>query len=134
MSTSTRPFLILIVIDGFGCRKEREHNAIAEAEKPCFDRLLREMPWTTLDASGAAVGLPDGQMGNSEVGHLSIGAGRVIDQDIVRISKADLTKNGVLAEAVQLLGAARIHRVILRPDVDDLVLPGLHGPPLPVML
>ena len=96
-----RPFLILIVIDGFGCRKDREYNAIAQADTPTFDRLYREMPWTTLDASGAAVGLPDGQMGNSEVGHLNIGAGRVVDQDIVRISKADLTHNQVLADEVK---------------------------------
>src|SRR3954447_8557255 len=85
---AARPFLILVVIDGFGCRKEREYNAIAQAETPRFDRLYRESSWTTLDASAAAVGLPPGQMGNSEVGHLNIGAGRVVDQDIVRISKA----------------------------------------------
>src|SRR5215212_5568248 len=83
-----RPFLILIVLDGFGCREESESNAIAQADKPRFDRLFRECPWTTLDASGRAVGLPPGQMGNSEVGHLNIGAGRIVDQDIVRISKA----------------------------------------------
>ncbi|MGZ8867188.1 MAG: 2,3-bisphosphoglycerate-independent phosphoglycerate mutase [Thermoanaerobaculia bacterium] len=83
-----RPPLILIVLDGFGCRKETEANAIAAAETPRFDRLYRESPWTTLEASGLAVGLPEGQMGNSEVGHLNIGAGRVVDQDIVRISKS----------------------------------------------
>jgi 2,3-bisphosphoglycerate-independent phosphoglycerate mutase len=97
----TPPFLILIVLDGFGCRKEREHNAIAAAETPRFNRLFREAPWTTLEASGGAVGLPDGQMGNSEVGHLNMGAGRVVDQDIVRISKADLTRNDVLREAAK---------------------------------
>ena len=85
---TSRPFLILIVIDGFGCRKEREYNAIAQADAPRFDRLYRQSSWTTLDASGVAVGLPAGQMGNSEVGHLNIGAGRVVDQDVVRISKA----------------------------------------------
>ena len=99
------PFLILIVLDGFGCRKERDYNAIAEASKPRFDRLFRESPWTTLEASGKAVGLPAGQMGNSEVGHLNIGAGRIIDQDIVRISKAierdELRKNPVLIDAVK---------------------------------
>src|SRR6266481_5622516 len=98
------PFLILIVLDGFGCRKEREYNAIANASKPRFDRLFRESPWTTLEASGGAVGLPTGQMGNSEVGHLNIGAGRVVDQDILRISKAieskELRKNPVLIDAV----------------------------------
>src|SRR5881275_2567746 len=98
-----RPFLILIVLDGFGCRKEREYNAIAEADTPRFDRLFRESSWTTLEASGLAVGLPEGQMGNSEVGHLNIGAGRIVDQDIVRISKAlpELDKNPVLIDAVK---------------------------------
>ena len=103
-----RPFLILIVIDGFGCRKEREFNAIAQAKTPRFDRLFRESPWTTLEASGIAVGLPAGQMGNSEVGHLNIGAGRIIDQDILRISKAvdrqELHNNPVLIEAVKNVG------------------------------
>ncbi|HEY6137634.1 MAG TPA: 2,3-bisphosphoglycerate-independent phosphoglycerate mutase [Thermoanaerobaculia bacterium] len=96
-----RPFVILIVLDGFGCRRETEYNAIAAAEKPRFDALFRDCPWTTLDASGLAVGLPEGQMGNSEVGHLNIGAGRVVDQDIVRISKADLKSNPVLIDAVK---------------------------------
>src|SRR5712691_3947466 len=98
-----RPFLILIVLDGFGCRKEKEWNAIAQADKPRFDRLFRESPWTTLQASGVAVGLPAGQMGNSEVGHLNIGAGRVLDQDIVRISKSierhEPEKNDVFVDA-----------------------------------
>jgi len=102
---AVRPFLILTVIDGFGCRKEREWNAIAQAQKPRFDRLFRQSPWTTLEASGTAVGLPDGQMGNSEVGHLNIGAGRIVDQDILRISKAvdrqELRKNAVLIDAVK---------------------------------
>src|SRR6266849_5319853 len=101
------PFLILVVLDGFGCRKEREWNAIALADKPRFDRLFRDSPWTTLEASGLAVGLPEGQMGNSEVGHLNMGAGRIVDQDIVRISKAigshELTKNAVLAAAIDKL-------------------------------
>jgi len=100
-----RPFLILIVIDGFGCRKDRQYNAIAQAETPRFDRLYKESPWTTLEASGEAVGLPAGQMGNSEVGHLNIGAGRVVDQDIVRISKAagrhELENNPVLIDAAK---------------------------------
>ena len=100
-----RPFLILIVLDGFGCRKEREWNAIAQAKKPRFDRLFHESPWTTLQASGNGVGLPPGQMGNSEVGHLNIGAGRVVDQDMLRISRAverrELRNNPVLIEAVK---------------------------------
>jgi 2,3-bisphosphoglycerate-independent phosphoglycerate mutase len=112
-----RPFLILIVLDGFGCRKESEWNAIAQADKPRFDRLFRESPWTTLDASGGAVGLPDGQMGNSEVGHLNIGAGRIVDQDIVRISKAtdhgELERNSVLIEAAK---RGRVHLAGLLSD------------------
>ncbi|HEX8171833.1 MAG TPA: 2,3-bisphosphoglycerate-independent phosphoglycerate mutase [Thermoanaerobaculia bacterium] len=106
-----RPFLILIVLDGFGCRTETEWNAIAQAETPRFARLWRESPWTTLEASGLAVGLPEGQMGNSEVGHLNIGAGRVVDQDIVRISKAirggELARNDVFVDAVR--GSKNIH-------------------------
>ncbi len=100
-----RPFLILIVLDGFGCRKESEWNAIAQADTPRFHRLFQESAWTTLEASGLAVGLPEGQMGNSEVGHLNIGAGRVVDQDIVRISKSiqhgELQKNPVFIDAVK---------------------------------
>jgi 2,3-bisphosphoglycerate-independent phosphoglycerate mutase len=102
---SERPFLILIVIDGFGCRNDREYNAIAQAETPRFASLFRDSPWTTLEASGLAVGLPEGQMGNSEVGHLNIGAGQVVDQDIVRISKSirggELTKNETFVAAVK---------------------------------
>jgi len=113
-----RPFLILIVLDGFGCRKESEHNAVAQAETPRFDRLFRESAWTTIEASGLAVGLPEGQMGNSEVGHLNIGAGRVVDQDIVRISKAiehhELEKNEVFVDAVK--NARAIHFAGLLSD------------------
>ena len=113
-----RPFLILIVIDGFGCRKETESNAIAEADTPRFDRLYRESTWTTLEASGRAVGLPRNQMGNSEVGHLNIGAGRIVDQDIVRIGKAvsrhELEANQTLVDAVKHSGA--IHLVGLLSD------------------
>jgi 2,3-bisphosphoglycerate-independent phosphoglycerate mutase len=115
---SDRPFLILIVLDGFGCRKETESNAIAAADTPRFDRLFRESAWTTLDASGRAVGLPRGQMGNSEVGHLNIGAGRIVDQDIVRIGKAvsrhELEANQTLVDAVKEGGA--IHFVGLLSD------------------
>ena len=105
----SRPFFILIVIDGFGCRNESEFNAIAQAETPCFDRLYRDSSWTTLEASGRAVGLPPNQMGNSEVGHLNIGAGRIVDQDIVRISKAvsqhELETNPTFVDAVAQGGA-----------------------------
>ena len=113
-----RPFLILIVLDGFGCRKDAQYNAIASAETPRFDALYRDHAWTTIEASGLAVGLPKGQMGNSEVGHLNIGAGRVVDQDIVRISKSiesgELVKNPVFIDAVK--NAKNVHFAGLLSD------------------
>jgi 2,3-bisphosphoglycerate-independent phosphoglycerate mutase len=124
------PFLILIVIDGFGCRKETESNAIAEAETPCFDRLYRESPWTKLEASGRAVGLPRDQMGNSEVGHLNIGAGRIVDQDIVRIGKAvsrhELEANPVLVDAVSKGKAIHFAGLLSDGGVHSMQL-HLHG-------
>src|SRR5665647_34566 len=80
--------IALIVLDGWGYREEKKDNAIAEAKKPVFDNLWEMFSHTTLKASGLAVGLPEGQMGNSEVGHMTIGAGKPIDTDLVRISKA----------------------------------------------
>lgn len=80
--------VILVVLDGWGWRTEREGNAIALAETPVWDRLVAGAPRTLLDASGLAVGLPEGQMGNSEVGHLNLGAGRVVPQDLVRINQS----------------------------------------------
>ena len=78
----------LIIMDGFGLRAETAGNAIANAKKPHLDRLFAENPGCKLSASGLDVGLPEGQMGNSEVGHTNIGAGRVVFQDLPRISKA----------------------------------------------
>ncbi len=83
-----RRFVALIVLDGWGYREEKEANAIALASTPFFDRLWGEFPRTLINASEEWVGLPAGQMGNSEVGHLNLGAGRVVYQDIVRISKS----------------------------------------------
>ena len=80
--------IALIVLDGWGYREETKDNAIAEAKKPNFDNMWNKYPHTTLEASGLAVGLPAGQMGNSEVGHMTIGAGRPLDQDLVRIDKS----------------------------------------------
>src|SRR4030095_8765640 len=80
--------VVLVVLDGWGYRKERDGNAIRMAHVPTWDRLWARAPGTLLDASGLAVGLPEGQMGNSEVGHLNLGAGRVVMQDIVRIDLA----------------------------------------------
>src|SRR6202045_5498066 len=77
--------LVLVILDGWGYRAETKANAIALARKPTYDRLLREYPNTLIHTSGPFVGLPEGQMGNSEVGHLNIGAGRIVHMDITRI-------------------------------------------------
>src|SRR5438309_7116919 len=82
---TSRP-VVLVVLDGWGYRSERSGNAIELGRTPVWHGLWERAPHTLLDASGRAVGLPDGQMGNSEVGHLNLGAGRVVPQDIVRIS------------------------------------------------
>jgi 2,3-bisphosphoglycerate-independent phosphoglycerate mutase len=79
---------VLVVLDGWGYRPEREGNAIALATTPTWDGLVARYPGTLLEASGLAVGLPKGQMGNSEVGHLNLGAGRVVMQDLVRIDES----------------------------------------------
>ena len=84
MATSKHP-LVLTILDGWGYRAETANNAIALARKPAYDKLLREFPNTLIRASEHFVGLPDGQMGNSEVGHLNIGAGRIVQMDITRI-------------------------------------------------
>ncbi len=84
VSTRKRP-IVLTILDGWGYRPQIENNAIALARKPTYDKLLAEFPNTLLHASDHFVGLPDGQMGNSEVGHLNIGAGRVVRMDITRI-------------------------------------------------
>src|SRR5580698_10557010 len=80
--------IVLTVLDGWGYRPETRGNAIALARKPNYDRLLAEFPNTLIHTSGPSVGLPDGQMGNSEVGHLNIGAGRIVQMDITRIDHA----------------------------------------------
>ncbi len=80
--------MVLVVLDGWGYRPEREGNAIALATTPTWDGLVARFPGTLLSASGLAVGLPEGQMGNSEVGHLNLGAGRVVMQDLVRIGES----------------------------------------------
>jgi 2,3-bisphosphoglycerate-independent phosphoglycerate mutase len=83
----TKPVL-LVVLDGWGIRAERDANAIALAGTPNMDALQREFPSTALETSGLSVGLPEGQMGNSEVGHTNLGAGRIVYQDLVRINRA----------------------------------------------
>src|SRR5690606_25218163 len=80
--------VMLIVLDGWGIGKEYAGNAVYLANTPNFDRLMNRFPNTQLKASGLAVGLPEGQMGNSEVGHLNIGAGRVVYQELTKITKS----------------------------------------------
>ncbi|MCW1927573.1 2,3-bisphosphoglycerate-independent phosphoglycerate mutase [Bhargavaea beijingensis] len=95
----------LIILDGFGLRSETAGNAVAQADKPNFDRFHAGFPTTTLTASGEAVGLPEGQMGNSEVGHLNIGAGRIVYQSLTRINKS--IREGDFFENEMLLSAVR---------------------------
>ena len=99
-----RRFVALIILDGWGCREELEGNAVALADTPFFDRLWDGFPRTRIHASEERVGLPPGQMGNSEVGHLNLGAGRVVYQDLVRISKSirtgEFLRNPVLCAAM----------------------------------
>lgn len=96
--------VMLMILDGFGIAEASEGNAVSLAKKPNFDRLVKEFPTSELQASGMAVGLPDGQMGNSEVGHLNIGTGRIIYQELTRITKAiadgDFFENEALLKAV----------------------------------
>ena len=79
---------MLIILDGFGVNAPGEHNAITQAHTPRLDSFFNDYPYTTLEASGGAVGLPDGQMGNSEVGHITMGCGNIIHQDLVLINDA----------------------------------------------
>jgi 2,3-bisphosphoglycerate-independent phosphoglycerate mutase len=97
--------LVLIILDGWGYRAETKANAIALARKPTYDRLLREYPNTLIHTSGPFVGLPEGQMGNSEVGHLNIGAGRIVHMDITRIDL--MIQNGEFFRHPVLLAAMK---------------------------
>src|SRR5690349_10148462 len=102
----TRPKpLILIILDGWGYRAETKANAIALARKPVYDRLLREYPNTLIQTSGPYVGLPEGQMGNSEVVHLNLGAGRIVHRDITRLDL--MIQNGEFFSDPTLLGAMK---------------------------
>ena len=100
--------VLLIILDGFGCRSERNDNAIAQASKPNWDRLWHQNPHTLIHASESEVGLPKGQMGNSEVGHLNIGAGRVVYQEFTRIDHA--IESGYFYSNPALLNAVHLAR------------------------
>ncbi|MDT8317734.1 MAG: 2,3-bisphosphoglycerate-independent phosphoglycerate mutase [bacterium] len=102
--------LVLVIMDGLGINPDAKGNAVFIASTPVLDQIAQNYPYTEIGASGAFVGLPDGQMGNSEVGHLNIGAGRVVYQDYTKISKAvqsgDIFNNHVINEAVDRLESA----------------------------
>ena len=87
MPGTSRP-TALIILDGWGCSDEVRGNAIAQAHTPVFDRLIGGSPSARLRTSGADVGLPDGQFGNSEVGHINLGDGFVVDQELTRIDRS----------------------------------------------
>ena len=94
MKSKAKHKVLLVILDGWGIRKERDSNAILLAGTPQLDKLSHDAAFAELQTSGLAVGLPDGQMGNSEVGHTNIGAGRIVYQDLVRIHRA--TESGEL--------------------------------------
>ena len=119
---SGRRRVVLVVLDGWGYREGREGNAIELADTPVWHGLWSSMPHTLLEASGLRVGLPEGQMGNSEVGHLNLGAGRVVPQDLVRISESIRTGEFYSLEPLVELGA------YLRQTGGTLHLVGLLGP------
>jgi 2,3-bisphosphoglycerate-independent phosphoglycerate mutase len=114
--------LVLIILDGWGYRAETKANAIALARKPTYDRLLREYPNTLIHTSGPFVGLPEGQMGNSEVGHLNMGAGRIVHMDITRIDlmiqNGEFFSHPVLVDAMKhaRMGGRKLHLFGLLSD------------------
>lgn len=123
MSTHNNTPFALIILDGWGHSEDNKDNAIAEAKTPFFDHLWKTYPHALLDASSESVGLPEGQMGNSEVGHMTIGAGKVIDTDLVRISKA--IRNNEFGENpafVELFNHVKKHDSVLH--VKGLLSPG----------
>jgi 2,3-bisphosphoglycerate-independent phosphoglycerate mutase len=104
---------VLIILDGFGINPSRRNNAVCEAKTPRFDKYFSSYPHAVLEASGAAVGLPDGQMGNSEVGHMTLGCGSIVRQDLVRID--DAIANGSFFMNHALIAAAEAARNAGRP-------------------
>src|SRR5216683_5517933 len=112
--------IVLTVLDGWGYRAETKGNAIALARKPNYDRLLKDFPNTLIHTSGPYVGLPEGQMGNSEVGHMNMGAGRIIHMDITRvdvmIANGEFFKQPLLAEAMERGRARNLHLLGLLSD------------------
>ena len=120
MTVSRPKPLVLIILDGWGLSPKREANAIALAQPAFYESLLKTYPHTELDVAGEAVGLPAGQMGNSEVGHLNIGAGRIVYQDFTRINKAvresAFTRNPELLNLLHLAQSGTLHLMGLLSD------------------
>src|SRR5437870_12587695 len=121
MTTTVKP-VALIILDGWGVSQETEANALALARLPFYNSLLRNCPWTLLSASGEDTGLPDNQMGNSEVGHMNLGAGRIVYQDLTRINRAirdgSFATNPVLAQVLHKVRSTggRLHLLGLLSD------------------
>ena len=109
---------VLIITDGIGCKPDSSCNAFKDAQKPTYDKLLKEVPKTLISTHGLSVGLPEGQMGNSEVGHMSIGAGRILYQDLVKVSLAikDGTINDNQALNTTLEKSNSVHIIGLLSD------------------
>ncbi|MDD2449960.1 MAG: phosphoglycerate mutase (2,3-diphosphoglycerate-independent), partial [Sulfurimonas sp.] len=109
---------VLVITDGIGYSTKNEHNAFYKAKKPTYDKLFKEVPHSFIETSGLSVGLPQGQMGNSEVGHMSIGSGRVLYQDLVKISLALSDKTLESNEVLQTLlkKSPRLHLIGLMSD------------------
>ena len=109
----TTPPVLLLILDGFGHREACDHNAICQARKPHWNFLWKTHPHTIIDASEKMVGLPAGQMGNSEVGHMNIGAGRVVYQDYTKIEHAietgEFRRNPVLLKAIEIGKTNALH-------------------------
>lgn len=109
---------ILVITDGIGYSAKTEFNAFYSAKKPIYDKLFKEVPHSFIDTFGLSVGLPEGQMGNSEVGHMSIGSGRVLYQDLVKISLALSEDRMEANEELQKLfkSSDRLHLIGLMSD------------------
>ena len=102
--SNTKKRTLLCILDGWGISKDTKYNAVYSAKTPNFDKFMAQMPSTSIHADGLYVGLPEGQMGNSEVGHLNIGAGRIVYQELTRINKSidegDFFKNEEFLSAI----------------------------------
>ena len=115
---------VLMILDGYGLNERKDGNAVAEAATPVMDGLMKEYPFVAGNASGMAVGLPEGQMGNSEVGHLNMGAGRIVYQELTRITKeiqdGTFFENPALMDAVNNCKANNSALQVFHRLADDI--------------